>query len=186
MKTIKLITGNKGKYLEMKDIANKSGIELEWVNCPKVEVQGDNLEEISMHSAIDSFLSFRTPLIVDDSGLFINALNDFPGPYTKFVKKTIGIEGILKLINGIKERSARFMTVITFVDGKNIITFRGEVNGEISLSPRGEMGFGFDPIFIPNGSDKTFAEMSIEEKNLYSHRAKAFQKFLDFFLTYNV
>ncbi|BBG24217.1 XTP/dITP diphosphatase [Sulfuracidifex tepidarius] len=185
MKTIKLITGNEGKFKEMNEIAEGKGVKLEWINCPKVEVQADTIEEISLHSAIDSFLSFRSPLIVDDSGLFVDALNGFPGPYTKFVRKTIGIEGMLRLLSNVKRREANFETVITFTDGKKTLTFHGDVEGKISEEAKGVRGFGFDPIFIPNGSDKTFAEMEISEKNKYSHRARAFLKFLDFFLTYN-
>ncbi len=185
MKRIKLITGNQGKYQEMKAIAEEFGIELEWINCPKVEVQGDTIEEISLHSAIDSYLSFRSPLIVDDSGLFIRTLRDFPGPYTSYVRRTIGIEGILKLMSGVSHRDASFKTVITFINGKTTLTFHGEVNGVISDSAKGDKGFGFDPIFIPSGADRTFAEMSLSEKNKFSHRGRAFRKFLDFFLTYN-
>ncbi len=185
MKTIKLITGNEGKFKEMSEIAEREGIQLEWINCPKVEVQADTIEEISIHSAIDSYLSFKSPLIVDDSGLFVEALNGFPGPYTKFVRKTIGINGILKLLSNVENRRSKFETVITFTDGKKTLTFHGDVVGKVSEEPKGERGFGFDPIFIPDGSHKTFAEMDISEKNRYSHRSKAFLKFLEFFVTYN-
>ncbi len=179
-----LVTSNKEKYLEMREIAEKFGLNLEWIVGEKVEIQSNNLEEISRHSAIFAYLNYRRPLIVDDSGLFIRALNNFPGPYTSFVKRTIGNEGILKLMNGVNDRYAYFMTVITFTDGRIIKSFTGIVEGSIAYEMRGEKGFGFDPIFIPQGEKRTFGEMSLEEKNMYSHRAKAFTKFVEFICNY--
>lgn len=95
--------------------------------------------------------------------------------------KTIGIEGILDLVRDRTDRSAFFQSVITYVDREQVVSFEGKVEGEIALSPRGRGGFGFDPIFIPRGSKLTFAEMDVRTKNLLSHRAVAFSKFLDFY-----
>lgn len=181
---ISLITNNESKFREISEIAKEFNIELEWIKSDKVEIQSDNLEEISKISATLAYLTFRRPLIVDDSGLFIPALNNFPGPYTSYVKKTIDIKGILKLLENIKDRSAYFMTVITFTDGKIIKSFSGIVKGWIANEMRGNKGFGFDPIFIPEGEERTFAEMSLEEKNKYSHRYKAFSKLAEFLYEY--
>ncbi|AAK40756.1 XTP/dITP diphosphatase [Saccharolobus solfataricus] len=181
---IGVLTNNENKFIELKEIAKNFNIELEHLRGEKIEIQSDDLEEISRTAANLAYLIFRRPLIVDDSGLFVQALQNFPGPYTNFVKNTIGLKGILKLLEGIKDRSAYFMTALTFTDGKIIKTFIGIVKGAISEEIRGNLGFGFDPIFIPEGEKRTFAEMSLEEKNRYSHRARAFAKFAEFLESY--
>ncbi|ACP35799.1 non-canonical purine NTP pyrophosphatase, rdgB/HAM1 family [Sulfolobus islandicus Y.G.57.14] len=181
---IGVVTSNENKFMELKELAKSFNIELEQLKGEKIEIQSDNLEEISKTAAYLAYLTFRRPLIVDDSGLFIETLQNFPGPYTNFVKNTIGLKGILKLLEDLKDRSAYFMTVLTFTDGKIIKTFNGIVKGVISEEIRGNSGFGFDPIFIPEGEKRTFAEMSLEEKNKYSHRARAFAKFADFLMSY--
>ncbi|WP_218260306.1 XTP/dITP diphosphatase [Saccharolobus shibatae] len=181
---IGVVTSNENKFMELKELAKDFNIELEQLKGEKIEIQSDNLEEISKTAAYLAYLTFRRPLIVDDSGLFIETLQNFPGPYTNFVKNTIGLKGILKLLEDVKDRSAYFMTVLTFTDGKIIKTFNGIVKGVISEEIRGNSGFGFDPIFIPEGEKRTFAEMSLEEKNKYSHRARAFAKFADFLTSY--
>lgn len=160
---IGVVTSNENKFIELKELAKSFNIELEQLKGEKIEIQSDNLEEISKTAAYLAYLTFRRPLIVDDSGLFIETLQNFPGPYTNFVKNTIGLKGILKLLEDLKDRSAYFMTVLTFTDGKIIKTFNGIVKGVISEEIRGNSGFGFDPIFIPEGEKRTFAEMSLEE-----------------------
>lgn len=120
----------------------------------------------------------KKPLVLEDSGLYINALKGFPGPYSSYVFKKIGNEGILKLMRSVKDRTAKFVCVVAFAHPKyGIRLFKGEVKGKISLEVRGSKGFGFDPIFIPEGSNKTFGEMDINEKNMFSHRSKAFKQF---------
>ena len=178
---ILLVTSNENKYKEMSEIAKDYGIKLTWLNLPKPEIQADTLEEIVRYAAITLFQLIRKPLIVEDSGLFINALNGFPGPYTNYVRRKIGLEGVLKLLEGVSDRSAYFKTVLCYVDERETLLFEGIVTGRISNEIRGTRGFGFDPIFIPDGEMRTFAEMSVEEKNKYSHRSKAFKSFLEYY-----
>ncbi|RLE72114.1 MAG: non-canonical purine NTP pyrophosphatase, RdgB/HAM1 family, partial [Thermoprotei archaeon] len=117
------------------------------------------------------------PFFVEDAGLFVEALNGFPGPYSSYIYKTIGCEGILKLLEGVDNRKAYFLSVVALrAPGLGDVVFKGKVNGIIANEMRGEKGFGFDPIFIPDGCEKTFAEMNIEEKSRYSHRGKALRK----------
>jgi XTP/dITP diphosphohydrolase len=147
-----------------------------------LEIQSDNLEEISKASVVDAFKRCNLPLIVEDAGLFIDALNGFPGPYSAYVYKTVGNKGLLKLMENIENRKARFQSVIAYYSAelKSPMYFKGEVAGEITREERRgkrDPGFGFDPVFKPASSDKTFAEMVIMEKNKYSHRAKALRKF---------
>lgn len=179
------LTSNKNKFLEISSLASHYGMDIEWLNYPKVEIQSDSLEEIARTSAIIAYNQLQKPLFVEDTGLFIEALNGFPGPYTNFVRKTIGIEGVLKLLQTIENRRAYFKTVICYVDSKIIRTFTGIVFGHISQEARGSQGFGFDPIFIPEGYTKTFAELSIEEKNKVSHRAIALKNFINFYMEYH-
>lgn len=181
---INVVTSNEHKYNELSLVAEKFGIKLKWIKLPKFEVQSDSLEEIVRVSAVYIYNMIKSPLIIEDSGLFIRALNDFPGPYTNYVRRTIGLEGILRLMDGIRDREAYFMTSLCYVDYKIVRVFNGMVHGRISHSIRGNKGFGFDPIFIPEGEEKTFAEMDLEEKNKYSHRAKAFEEFARFYFTY--
>jgi len=127
----------------------------------------------------------KSPMIVEDAGLFINTLNGFPGPYSSYVYRTLGIDGTIKLINDKDDKKAEFRSIVAFGDSSIIKTFQGVVRGMISIQPRGRSGFGFDPIFVPKGSEKTFAEMSLEDKNRYSHRAIALKKFARWYVKYH-
>jgi XTP/dITP diphosphohydrolase len=150
-----------------------------------LEVQNDNIENIARLSAIDAASKTNLPVIVEDAGLFIDALNGFPGPYSSYVYRTIGKEGIIKLLEGVNNREAHFKSVVAFCDPKcNVICFEGIVKGKIAMEPRGNSGFGFDPIFEPaEQPGKTFGEMSIENKNRFSHRGKALRKFAEWYGT---
>lgn len=166
------ITSNEGKFKEAKSIGERYGIEVEWRREEYLEPQGSDLEEIARKSAELLAERIKEPFFIEDSGLFIPALNGFPGPYSSFVFKTIGNEGIIKLMEGVKNREAYFLAVVAFFDGEKVLTFKGKVDGRIAKEMRGDKGFGFDPIFEYNG--RTFAEMG-EEKNEVSHRRKALE-----------
>lgn len=174
---IYFVTSNEGKFREAKEIANAYGVEIEWMKREYLEPQGNDLEEIARLSAELLAKEIKEPFFLEDSGLFIKALNGFPGPYSSFVFKTIGNEGILKLMSDVEEREAYFLAVIAFWDGKEVKTFKGRVDGRIAHEMRGDKGFGFDPIFEYNG--KTFAEMG-DEKNRVSHRRKALENFFSY------
>jgi len=168
------ITSNKGKYTEVKKMGKKYGIEVIWHQEEYYEPQGSNLQEIAQASARVVSNQLKKPFILEDSGLFIEALNGFPGPYSSYVFKTIGNEGIIKVMDGIIDRKAYFLAVVAYFDGKDVHLFEGRVDGEISNEIRGEKGFGYDPVFL-YGS-KTFAEMG-DEKNEVSHRKRAVENF---------
>ncbi len=173
------ITSNEGKFREVKAIAERYGIDVKWLNRKYIEPQGESLEEIARLSALNLAREVNEPFFIEDSGLFIEALNGFPGPYSSYVFKTIGNEGILKLMRGVKNRKAYFKAVIAYFDGRDIHVFTGVVEGEIANEIRGTKGFGYDPIFLYG--DKTFAEMG-EEKNEVSHRRRALEKFFSWFV----
>ena len=170
------VTSNEGKFREVKEIGKKYGIEIDWIRREYLEPQGSDLEEIAKISAQLLAEEIREPFFLEDSGLFIEALKGFPGPYSSYVFKTIGNEGILKIMNGVEDRRAYFLAVIAFWDGEKVLTFKGRVDGRIATEMRGDKGFGFDPIFEYNG--KTFAEMG-EEKNEVSHRRRALESFFE-------
>ncbi len=171
---VRFITSNRGKFEEMRNIGERFGIEVEWERLEYLEPQGKDLEFVAKKSAEMLAGKVEAPFFIEDSGLFVDSLNGFPGVYSSFVFKTIGNEGILKLMEGVENRKARFICVIAFSDGKDVKTFRGEVEGEIATEKRGEGGFGYDPIFEVEGV--TFAEMG-ERKYELSHRRRAAEKF---------
>jgi XTP/dITP diphosphohydrolase len=119
-------------------------------------------------------------VVAEDAGFFVEALQGFPGPYSSYVYRKLGVEGILKLMKDVTERRAYFCSALAYSSGGHCFCFEGKVRGTVSLSPRGARGFGFDPIFIPIDADgRTFAEMEVGEKNRFSHRAIAFRKFFE-------
>jgi XTP/dITP diphosphohydrolase len=170
------VTHNKGKFEEAYRILEPYGVELVPTELKKIELQSDDVAEIALNAAINAYSILREPVVVDDTGFFINSLNGFPGPYAEYVYRTIGIEGILKLMQDVVNRRAYFETAVAIVYPPWEKVFKERVEGRISTVPRGTGGFGFDPIFIPYGQDKTFAEMGIEEKNQYSHRGRALHR----------
>jgi XTP/dITP diphosphohydrolase len=179
-KVIFFATNNINKFNEARKVLSRYKIAVGMIRVKTLEIQGESLEEIAKTSAIHAFQQCGLPLIVEDAGLFVEALNGFPGPYSSYVYKTIGNEGLLKLMKKSANRRAKFQSVVAYLSEelKSPICFKGEILGEITEHVRkGCSGFGFDPIFKPANSQKTFAEMSIAEKNKFSHRAKAFRKF---------
>jgi len=172
---IYFITSNKHKYEEIKKMI--ADIKMLAITYP--EIQADKTEEVVLYGIKYLKEKVDGKFFIEDSGLFIKSLGNFPGVYSSYVFKTIGNKGILKLMENKKDRKACFVSVIGYYNGKEHL-FRGECKGRIAKEERGKKGFGYDPIFIPHGKRKTFGEMDIEEKNLYSHRSKAIKKFIDF------
>jgi len=180
-KVVFFVTGNVHKFHEACEVLSKFNIAPAMLNLETVEVQDDDLKKIASTSALDATQKSGLPVFVEDAGLFIDALKGFPGPYSNYVYRTIGTKGILKLMEKIKHREAYFHSVVAFCnpEGKaEPLCFEGRVDGKIVCEEKGKEGFGFDPIFEPFGRrGTTFAEMTTEEKNRYSHRAQALKKF---------
>ena len=177
---ITVVTGNKGKAAEV--AAFFDGI-VEVTHTPfeAVEPQAESISEIAREKARQAYGALGVPLIVDDTGLFIEALAGFPGPYAAYVQDTIGNEGILRAMSAIENRRAYFATAVAYADENGISVFEGRVDGEITQSPRGTDGFGYDPIF--SVGEKTLAEMSLSEKNQVSHRARALEEFRKWYVS---
>lgn len=186
-KVVFFATANINKFNEARNTLSLCGIAVCMLKFKGDEIQSDSLNDIAENSVMNAYRRCHLPIFVEDAGLFIDVLSGFPGPYSAYVYKTIHNSGVLKLMENLKERHAKFQSVIAYCDEKtpcNPMCFYGESNGEITTTEhkeQGKSGFGFDPIFQPKGSDKTFAEMTIAEKNGYSHRAMAIRKFADWF-----
>ena len=185
-RVIFLATGNFHKFDEARRTLAEYGIAAGMLRVKNVEIQSDSLMEIATASLIDAFNRCHLPVIVEDAGLFVDALKGFPGPYAAYVYKTISNPGVLKLMENVKERAAAFRSVIAYYDGRGEpVCFEGEAIGKIANAEvwgNLKTGFGFDPIFQPKGSNTTFAEMTIQEKNGYSHRADAIRKFAEWYV----
>ncbi|QDI89154.1 RdgB/HAM1 family non-canonical purine NTP pyrophosphatase [Candidatus Nitrosopumilus sp. SW] len=171
------VSSNPHKYKEAKNILDSFGIKLGFLKLDLEEIQSTSLKDIAEKKAKDAFSKSKKPIIIEDDGLFIDSLNGFPGPYSSYVFKTIGNKGILKLVSS--KRKAKFVSIITYCDKKTLESFDAKLDGIISKSQKGK-GWGYDPIFIPKNSRKTFAE--IENKNKLSHRFKALKKFSNWYL----
>ncbi len=170
---ITFVSSNTHKADEMLALGRKYGVTVKHVLGEKMEIQSMDTRDVARTAAILLFNSVKKPLFVDDSGLFVKALGGFPGALAHFVSKEL----VLKMLEGSADRRAYFTTTICYVDSSTVRTFDGFVNGGIADAYKGEREFGFDPVFVPDGEDKTFAEISVERKNAYSHRAMAFEKF---------
>ena len=185
-KVVFFATGNINKFNEARAILGAHGVAVGMLKLKGDEVQSENLQEIAEKSVQNAYCASHLPIFVEDAGLFIDALSGFPGPYAAYIYKTIHNSGVLKLMEGMGNRKAVFQSVIAFFGDRvsEPVSFYGESKGVITQTERreqGKSGFGFDPIFQPEGSAKTFAEMTIQEKNGYSHRANAIRKFAEWY-----
>jgi len=182
MKTLYFITSNKGKAVEAKTKFLETDIKIVQENLGYPEIQADSLEEVAVFGAEDVKKRFNQPFFLEDAGLFIEALGGFPGVYSAYVFYRIGCEGVLKLMENVDNRKASFRSVIAYVEpGKKPRLFVGECIGKLSLRAMGDHGFGYDPIFIPDGETRTFGQMEAEEKNMFSHRGRSLEKLMNFF-----
>ncbi|NOR84518.1 XTP/dITP diphosphatase [archaeon] len=180
---IAFATGNKNKVLELKKILEKTNIQIIQKNIEIEEPRSESLQEIAITKANYAVNKLKMSVIVEDSGLFIDSLNNFPGTYSHWVYDKIGYIGIINLINKIKTRKATFKAVIVYLEpNKKPQIFTGEKQGTIALESKGVDGFGYDPIFIPKNETKTWAE-NPNSKNQSSHRQMAIKKFTNWATT---
>lgn len=189
METIIAASRNQHKIVEIEAITKKFGMEIisrDDAGIPQIEVEedGDTFEDNSFKKANEIMKLCGRTTIADDSGLMVEYLHGAPGVFSaRFAgddsddKKNN--EKLLTLLEGVpyKERRAKFVSVITMVfpNGETIVA-RGECEGHIINEPEGDNGFGYDPLFVPDGFQRTFAQLTAEEKNKISHRAKALKK----------
>ncbi len=176
---INFVTHNMGKVKEAR-LNLEPGIKVNHINLEYDEIQHDDPIEVARKSAEQVAALLNKTVVVDDSGLFITALKGFPGTFSSTVHKQIGLKGLLKLMEGEKNRECLYKTVVGYcAPGKKAVTFIGEERGSISESIRGTHGFGHDPIFIPEGEKRTFGEMPGCE-GMKKFRRKAFEQLKDY------
>ena len=206
---LRFVTTNQGKVREAREYLGADAVEQ--LDFDYTEIQADDLATVAAHGAREAYRHAEEPVLVDDAGLFVDAFDGFPGPYSSYVEDTVGVERVWRLTREEEDRAASFKTVLAYCDGEGfdaspepvdrerrgqdqgaeeraaattddqvaagdlpVKIFEGYVPGEI-VAPRGDGGFGYDPIFEHDGT--TFAEMTAEEKNAVSHRGRALAKF---------
>jgi XTP/dITP diphosphohydrolase len=170
------VTTNEHKRREVQRIL---GVELECAAPDVPEVQALDFAEVAARKARSAYEELgrpHCPVLVEDSGLVIRAWNGLPGALTKWFLSSVGNEGLLKMLGGGDRRASAVCAVAVANRGGEVRVFRGEVEGSIASEPRGEGGFGWDPIFVPDGSELTYAQMGDAKKNEDSHRARAFRQ----------
>ena len=187
MLTVIAATQNEHKLRELRNIMGKQGMKVisqKEAGLGDIDVveDGETFEENSFKKANEIMKASGKIAVADDSGLAVEHLNGAPGVYSaryagEHKNDDDNNNKLLKELEGVENRRAKFVSVVTMVypDGK-VIAARGECPGTILKAPRGNGGFGYDPLFVPDGLDKTFAEVTQEEKNSVSHRAKALEK----------
>lgn len=168
------VSTNAGKFREVRTVLREYGIPVRWMRRELPEIQADRLESV-VEAKLSEAKKLRLRVLVEDSGLFIPGLAGFPGVYSSYALRTIGLQGILRLLDG-RPRGAVFRTVAGLSIGRDRWMRSGECRGRIADRARGTNGFGFDPIFIPDGETRTFGQLDIEEKNRRSHRAQAVRR----------
>ncbi len=172
--TLKFVTGNPNKVREANEILNLS---LEPIQVEGLfEIQTPDVEEVVRHKALQAYSALQSPVMVEDSALVFHAWNGLPGALVKWFEETVGCQGLLKMINGFEDRGATAICCFAVYDGNTMQVVRGEVQGTLSDRLRGQNGFGWDIIFVPEGCEQTFGEMSSQEKNAISHRKRALDK----------
>ncbi len=167
-------TSNVHKFEEARFVLAEFGLAPSRLGAKGAELQSDDVTVIAANAASETFSKYRRPIFVEDTGLFVNCLNGFPGTYASFVHRTIGLAGVLELLSSSKDRSAEFVSAVAYAQstaGPRV--FVGRLLGRIARDPRGSNGFGFDPIFVPEDSVLSLAEMSLEAKCAVSHRTRA-------------
>jgi len=173
-------SSNEHKFQEAERILANLGMQINLFKTTLEEIQSNNLNDIAEKKAINAYDLIQKPVIIEDDGLFINTLNGFPGPYSSYVYDTIGNKGIMDLLENSKVRDAKFVSIIAYCDSDcDVKLFESSIPGKISsMIEKG--GWGYDPIFIPDGESKTYANVS--DKDKFSHRSAALTKFSNWFL----
>jgi len=179
--TLYFITGNAHKFSEFDEILSPQ-VKVYQLEAELDEIQSTSPQEVIKHKLIEAMKYHTGEFLVEDTGLYLEALKwKLPGPLVKCFFGAIGSEGIFEIAKKAGVFGAEAKTIIGYSNGKEIKFFEGMVKGKV-VKPKGQSGFGWDLVFIPEGSSKTFAEMSMKQKNLLSMRRKALEKFKEEYL----
>lgn len=173
MKEFTFITGNEKKARYLSELLE---LPVKRVNTELDELQTTDIAKLIEHKAKQAFEIVRSPVLVEDQGLVFTALNGLPGPFIKFFVEQTGQEACCRMLDGFTDRSAIAECVFAYYDGKLLTTFKGSLKGTIAEAPRGKGGFGWDPIFIPEGYNRTRAELSEKEDHEVYLRIKPIEQ----------
>ena len=168
-----LVTGNPGKLAEARTALGK---DLEAVEADLPEIQSLDYEEVLREKAAEAWRRIGRPLIVEEAGLDLAALNGFPGPLVKWMLGAVGAEGIARTAAALGDPGASARCFLLYKDGDCEVMAEGRTEGTLVVPGRGTHGFGWDPVFLPEGSPLTFAELTGAEKDAVSHRGKAWRE----------
>lgn len=188
MKQIVFATNNKHKLEEIRSILDNALniLSLDDINCHEdIPETGSTIEENALIKARYIKEKYGYDCFADDTGLEIKSLNNEPGVYSARYagndhNSEKNMQKVLENLKGKNDRSAYFRTCIALITGNNEYLFEGKIEGEIITEKKGESGFGYDPIFVPDGYTQTFAELGNDIKNKISHRALAVKKLINF------
>lgn len=169
------ITKNSKKLREVKEIIP----EIEQIDISLQEIQEIDPKKVIEEKLNEAIKNHSGEFFCEDTSIYIKCLNDFPGPLIKWFLRSLGNKGIYELVSKYENKEIIAKTIIGYTNGKEILFFEGELNGRI-VEPKIKESFGWDPIFQPEGYDKSFAEMSLEEKNKISMRKKALEKLKEY------
>ena len=177
MKNVLYVTGNKNKARLFNTM---SGLNIPHVSADIQEIQELDLEKVVEHKVKAAYAQLKKPVIVEDTKLEFEALGALPGPFIKWFLEELGVGGTAKILDGYSNRRAIAGAAIAYYDGVRLKIVVKELRGTIAKTPRGESGFGWNRIFIPQGSDKTLGELSDDEFKEYYMQIKPFKELADF------
>jgi XTP/dITP diphosphohydrolase len=177
---LRFLTRNEGKFRELSELIDSSKYELLQDSSEINELQTEDMNLLVRDKVLKAFDKIRRPLIVDHTGLQFDLLNGFPAGLTSVFYDKLQPEGMAKIIGRSVDRKVTAVTLIGYCDGKKIHSFEGRLSGLVAEEPRGTEGFQWDTVFIPDGYDKTFAELGNRKKNEISMRRLAFNQLAAF------
>jgi XTP/dITP diphosphohydrolase len=180
---IRFLTKNPGKFRELKQLLDRKRFNLIRDSTEIHELQTKDMDVLVRDKVLQAFGRIRHPLIVDHTGLEFDLLKGFPAGLTSVFYDTLGDEGIASLIGKSANPKVTAVTLIAYCDGRKIHSFRGEARGTVAPHPCGKHGFQWDVLFVPEGYNKTYAQLGQKKKNEISMRRRAFDKFATFLRT---
>ncbi|MEM1247558.1 MAG: non-canonical purine NTP pyrophosphatase [Acidobacteriota bacterium] len=173
-----LVTGNDNKRRETERILGRS-VAIEPLDLP--EIQSGEVEEVLREKGREAYRRLQRPVVVEETALALSSMNGFPGPLVKWMLDAIQAEGIARAAIALGDPRATALCALLYVDGETSVMAVGETRGDLTLPPRGDHGFGWDPVFQPEGSELSYAQLGLAVKDEIGHRGRAWAAFAERF-----